>query len=91
MTTTTYPFTGREQKSMTFAPVLDGTVYTCQMKWNIASQRWYLLILNNAGKPVLNTSVVGSTATAGINLIAGIFSATTMIWREKNGQIEVTS
>ena len=91
MTTDTYTFTGNERESVVFTPTLDGTVYRCQMKWNIASQRWYLLILNNAGKPVLNTSVVGSTATAGINLIAGIFSATTMIWREKNGQIEVTS
>lgn len=91
MSTVSYPFTGREQKSMTFSPVLDGTVYICQLKWNIAAQRWYLLITNSAGNPVLNTAVVGSTSAGGINLISGVFSSTTMIWREKNGQIEVTS
>jgi hypothetical protein len=32
MSTVNYPFTGLERKSMTFSPVLDGTVYTCQMK-----------------------------------------------------------
>lgn len=91
MSTVNYPFTGLERKSMTFSPVLDGAVYTCQIKWNIAAQRWYLLVTNSAGNSVLNTSLVGSASAGGINLIAGVFSATTMIWREKNGQIEVTS
>ena len=91
MSTVSYPFTGREQRSVTFSPILDGNVYTCQLKWNIAAQRWYLLITNSAGNPVLNTAVVGSTSAGGINLISGVFSSTTMIWREKNGQIEVTS
>lgn len=91
MSTVNYPFTGLERKSMTFSPTLDGTVYSCQMKWNIAAQRWYLLITNSAGNPVMNTAVVGSTSSAGINLISGVFTTTTMIWREKNGQIEVTS
>ncbi|WES88773.1 phage baseplate plug family protein [Dickeya fangzhongdai] len=91
MSTDYYPFTGLEQSSVTFSPVLDGIVYTCQIMWNIAAQRWYLLITNSAGNPVLNTAMVGSTSTGGINLIAGVFTATTLIWREKNGQIEVTS
>ena len=34
---------------------------------------------------------VGSTNGTGINLIAGVFSETTMIWREQNGVIEVSS
>ncbi|WP_336981842.1 MULTISPECIES: hypothetical protein [unclassified Cedecea] len=91
MSTVNYPFTGREQKSMTFSPVLDGTVYTCQMKWNIAAQRWYLLITDSSDNAVMNTAIVGSTSSGGINLIDGVFTTTTMIWREKNGQIEVMS
>ncbi|MGG6112917.1 hypothetical protein ACQSFK_07885 [Salmonella enterica] len=35
-----YPFTGDERQSMAFTPVLDGTVYNCQLKWNITAQRW---------------------------------------------------
>lgn len=91
MTTETYSFTGNERESMAFTPVLDGTVYNCQIRWNISAQRWYILITDNSGNTVLNTPAVGSTNESGINLIAGVFSRTTMIWREQNGLIEVNS
>lgn len=91
MSTQSYPFTGNEQESMAFTPVLDGTVYNCQIKWNLAAQRWYLLITDNSGNTILNTALVGSTVASSINLIYGVFTSTTMVWREKNGQIEVTS
>lgn len=91
MTTETYSFTGNERESMAFTPALDGTVYNCQIRWNISAQRWYILITDNSGNTVLNTPAVGSTNESGINMIAGVFSRTTMIWREQNGLIEVTS
>jgi len=91
MTSQFYPFTGNERQSMAFTPVLDGTVYNCQLKWNIAAQRWYLLITDSSDNTIINTALVGSTVTGGINLVSGIFSSTEMYWREKNGQIEVTS
>lgn len=91
MTIQNYPFTGNERESMAFTPVLDSTVYNCQIKWNIAAQRWYLLITDNSGNTVLNTALVGSESSGGINLINGVFTSTTLIWREKNGQIEVNS
>ncbi|HHT7403189.1 TPA: hypothetical protein ACT19U_004672 [Raoultella ornithinolytica] len=91
MTTETYSFTGNERESMAFTPALDGSVYNCQIRWNISAQRWYILITDNSGNTVLNTPAVGSTNESGINLIAGVFSRTTMIWREQNGLIEVTS
>ncbi|MEH5014099.1 phage baseplate plug family protein [Phytobacter diazotrophicus] len=91
MSTELYTFTGNERESMLFTAVLDGTVYNCQIKWNIAAQRWYLLITDNSGNTILNTPMVGSVSTGGINLIYSVFSSTTLIWREKNGQIEVTT
>lgn len=91
MSTEYYPFTGNEQKSMEFSPVLDEEVCNARIKWNIAAQRWYLYISDNSGKVIINTALVGSTSSGGINLISGAFSTTTMIWREKDGQIEVTS
>lgn len=91
MTTETYSFTGNERESMSFTPALDGAVYNCQIRWNISAQRWYILITDNSGNTVLNTPAVGSTNESGINLIAGVFARTTMIWREQNGLIEVTS
>ncbi len=91
MSTELYPFTGDEQQSMAFTPVLDGSVYDCQIKWNIAAQRWYLNVSDNSGSRLLTTPMIESTTSTGINLIAGIFSATAMYWRGSNGQIEVTS
>ncbi|MEQ9902574.1 hypothetical protein [Pectobacterium aroidearum] len=91
MSTEYYPFSGNEQKSLSFATALDGTVCNAQIKWNIAAQRWYLLITDNSGRTLLNTAMVGSTSQGGINLISGAFSETTLIWREKDAQIEVTS
>lgn len=91
MTTQYFPFTGNERQSMTFTPLLDGVVYNCQLKWNIAAQRWYLLISDNSENTILNTALVGSTQAVGINLISGVFNLTKMYWRQKNGQIEVSN
>lgn len=91
MTTQHFPFSGNERQSIAFTPVLDGAVYNCQIKWNIAAQRWYLFITDNSENAIINTALVGSPAAGGINLISGVFRFTTMYWREKNGQIEVIS
>lgn len=91
MSTELYPFTGDQQQSTSFTPMLDGEVYNCQIKWNITAQRWYLNIINNSGRRLLTTPMIESTTNTGINLIAGIFSATVMYWRAPNGQIEVTN
>ncbi|EAW4165923.1 hypothetical protein HYL62_002056 [Salmonella enterica] len=91
MTSQYYPFTGNERKSMAFTPVLDGVVYNCQLKWNMAAQRWYLLITDNSDNTILNTALIGSPEYGGINLVSGVFVYTSMYWREKNGKLEVTS
>lgn len=84
-----YPFSGNEQKSMVFTPVLDGEVYSCQTKWNIAAQRWYLNITDNSGRRQLTIPVIGSPKNYDINLLVGAFSKTRMVWRVSDGQIEV--
>jgi hypothetical protein len=89
MTTALYPFSGNEQKSMVFSPLLDGKIYDCQMKWNIYSQRWYLNITDNSGNRKLTMPVVASPVGFDINLLVGAFSTTKMVWRAVNGQIEV--
>lgn len=91
MTTQNYPFTGNDRQSMTFTPILDGTVYNCQVKWNIAGMRWYVLITDGSGNTILNTPLVGSVLNGGINIISGVFNSSSMYWREKNGLIEVNS
>lgn len=91
MTTALYPFSGNEQKSMVFTPVLDGMVYHCQMKWNLAAQRWYLDISDSSGNRVLTTPAVASPVSYDINLLVGAFQNTKMVWRYATAQIEVTT
>lgn len=89
MSVSFYPFSGNEQKSMVFTPVLDGEVYNCQTKWNIAAQRWYLNITDNSGRRQLTIPAIGSPKGYDINLLVGAFSKTRMVWRVSDGQIEV--
>ncbi len=91
MSTELFPFSGNEQKSMVFTPLLDGEVYNCQTKWNIAGQRWYLNITDNSGNRQLTIPVIASPDGFDINLLAGAFSKTRMVWRYEKGQIEVIS
>ncbi|EAP5663012.1 hypothetical protein L2J34_003505 [Salmonella enterica] len=89
MSTAIYPFSGNEQKSMVFTPVLDGEVYNCQTKWNIAAQRWYLNITDNSGNRQLTIPIVASPVGYDINLLVGAFNISKMVWRYSKGQIEV--
>ncbi|WP_254065304.1 hypothetical protein [Cedecea sp. FDAARGOS_727] len=89
MSTELFPFSGNEQKSMVFNPILDGEVYNCQIKWNIAGQRWYLNITDNSGNRQLTTPIVASPVGYDINLLVGAFSISKMVWRHSKGQIEV--
>lgn len=91
MTTTSYPFTGDELKSITFTPTLDGAVYSAQITWNLASQRWYITITGNDGTRYLTRPLVGSVDGADINVVFGVFTSTTLIWRIDSGVIEVTT
>ena len=86
-----YPFSGNEQKSMVFTPLLDGTVHNCQTWWNIYSQRWYLTITDDSGDRKLTIPIIGSPEGHDINLLTGVFKSTRMMWRTAIGQIEVTS
>ncbi|EGM4957628.1 hypothetical protein IRT67_002543 [Salmonella enterica subsp. enterica serovar Muenster] len=89
MSTAIYPFSGNEQKSMIFTPVLDGEVYNCQTKWNIAAQRWYLNVTDNSGNRQLTIPIVASPVGCDINLLVGAFNISKMVWRYSKGQIEV--
>ncbi|MFT2793032.1 hypothetical protein ACMV5I_23600 [Serratia sp. T13T92] len=89
MSTTLYPFSGNEQKSMIFTPMLDGGVYNCQTKWNLAAQRWYLNVTDNSGIRLLTIPLISSPIGYDINMLVGAFNVTSMVWRSAIGQIEV--
>lgn len=68
---------------------LDGNPYACLVTWNIAGQRWYMAINDQNGNNVWTGALVGSPLTYSIYLAPGIFSTSTILYREDNSQIVI--
>lgn len=69
---------------------LDGQAYNLIVKWNLAAQRWYLSLTDQAGNVAWNGALVGSPLTYDIPLAPGVFQTSTILFREDSGNIEVT-
>lgn len=82
-------FTGNERESVSFSSKLDGSSYQCQIKYNFVGERWYFCVKNQSGNILLNIALVGSVEGKEINLLQGVFSRSSIVWYQKNGQIEV--
>ncbi len=86
------PFNPSNQNNPPFqtAATLDGIIYLLSARWNIAGQRWYLMIQDQYGNTVWNGALVGSTQGYDIYLASGIFSSSTIVYRSNTGNIEIT-
>lgn len=69
---------------------LDNTPYALTAMWNFAAQRWYASIVNAAGGIAWYGALVGSPIGYDIPLAPGIFSTSTLIFREDTGNFEIT-
>lgn len=89
--TTLIPFSPNNTASPPFsAPLtLDGTSYTGNVTWNVYGQRWYISIVDQNGNAVWTGPLIGSPSGYDIPLAPGVFSASTLLYREDTGNIEV--
>ena len=79
--TTVFDFTPSVTAPYQFQPTLDGQLYTAVVKWNLAGQRWYLELDDQAGNVVflqsLKASQVGQPiSTAAWDVASGMVTAT---------------
>jgi hypothetical protein len=90
--TTIVAFTPNNTNSPPFSTVftLDGTSYNAAVTWNIAGQRWYLTLTNQAGTVIWNGALIGSPLDYDILLAPGVFKTSTLLYREDSGNFEVT-
>ncbi|SAK53617.1 hypothetical protein AWB78_01343 [Caballeronia calidae] len=90
--TTLVPFNPSNATSPPFQAIfiLDGQAYSGVATWNLTAQRWYLTLLDQSGKPAWSGALVGSPLSADIFLAPGIFSSSTILYREDSGNFEVT-
>jgi hypothetical protein len=82
-----------------FQPTLDGQLYSVLVPWNLYSQRYYVEVSDLSGNLICAIPQVGSpvpgqnpflTGNVDLNLVAGYFTTSTLVWRPANQQFEVS-
>jgi hypothetical protein len=69
---------------------LDGSAYNAIAQWNLAGQRWYINLTDISGATVWYGPLIGSPLNYDILLAPGMFTTSTLLFREDAGQFEVT-
>lgn len=88
--TTYVNFSQPVSQPFSFAAQLDGNTYNVTIPSNLYGQRLYCSITALDGTQILCIALIGSPANYDINLVAGFFSTSTLIWRVENQQFEIT-
>lgn len=89
MTTTLYQFTPTTGQNFSFLPTLDGQEYSAIVTWSLFGQRWILNIFTLQGGFVMQKPLTASPTNYDINLIAGYFTSTSLVYRASTNNIEV--
>lgn len=91
--TTLIAFTPNNNSTPPFSAsvTLDSTSYTLSVSWNITAQRWYASVTDQSGNNIWTGALIGSPLGYDILLAPGIFSASTLLFREDTGNFEVNS
>lgn len=87
---TTFPFVPSSTTPFQFQPTLDGQVYTCTVKASLWEQRYYLEVMTLGGVLIVFIPMVGSPPGYDINLVAGYFTTSSIVWRPVDNQFIVT-
>ncbi len=85
-----YPFTPSATSNFNFQPTLDGRTYTVVVWWNMYRQGWYLSTYDLSGIRLLSKALVGSPNDYDINLVAGLFAVSRLVFRGPSQTFEVT-
>ena len=77
------------QEPIEFSLSLDGERHVAQVRWNYAGERWYLWLYTSTGDLILCNPVIESTRDMPINLLAGYFFTSSMIYNTFVNAFEV--
>lgn len=74
-----------------FQATLDGALYNVVITWNVYRQDWYFNVYDQSNILIVTSPLVGSPPSpAGINLVAGYFTVSTMYFYEASQTFVVT-
>lgn len=91
MTVAYVPFAPIPARGFSFQATLDGVVHDMQVGWNIYGQRWFITGTAPDGTVVFTLPVIGSPNEGGINIVAGYFQTTGLVYRVDTGNFEIWS
>jgi hypothetical protein len=69
---------------------LDSVSYNLTAMWNFAAQRWYASLADGSGNMTWYGALVGSPLNYDIPLAPGVFTTSTILFREDSGNFEIT-
>lgn len=73
-----------------FTAELDGDDYIISVTWNVFGQRWYITCADVNGNIVRTEPLIASPSSGDIKLLPGLFSESTLIYRDSSGNFEVS-
>lgn len=87
---TTFAFSPSQLTPFQFSPTLDGATYNAIVKWNVYREDWYLFVYTSQAIPVLIRPLIASPDDYDINIVAGVFQGSSLLYRESDNMIIVT-
>lgn len=88
--TTFVTFTPSTTSTFQFQAMLDGSIYTVLLTWNVFGQRFYVNVYSLAGVLIVAIPLIGSPVGYDINMVAGYFTTSSLVYRADNGQFEIS-
>lgn len=82
-------FAPTPQLPFSFQATFDGAVFNLTCPWSVAGKRWYLQCVDTANTLIFYQPLIGSPDSGDINLLAGYFIATTLVFRVSTQNFEV--
>ncbi len=82
-------FSPGANQNFSFQPTLDGQQYSAVITWSLFGQRWILNLRTLQGSLVLQKPLTGSPNGYDINLVAGYFTTSTLVYRAPTNNFEV--
>lgn len=84
-----YQFTPATNQNYSFQPTFDGQQYTVLVTWSLFGQRWVINVYDLQGNLVVERPLRSSPNNYDINLIAGYFTTSTLVYRAGTNNFEV--
>jgi hypothetical protein len=72
-----------------FQATLDGNNYNVTVPWSLQGARYYIQVATLNGDVVVYIPRIESPLGYDINLVAGYFTTSTLVWRGVNNQFEI--